>query len=560
MWKKKMLWKPRWIKEWKSSNVLKPVWRKFWGPVIIREWVPIPKPPPQWDASSVVPEQTPTTAGTAGPPPIEPPTPNLSYLPQPVPFNGYNYDPPKKPFDPYKAAGSLSSGSFGYQVPHLPVSNGFNSQAESYKGHSSYGGGADGSAYDLNPPVEAFNPQLSDYSRKPSTGSYSQNGNSYSGPPSPVPQVHTHPHPHHHHHHHHHHQVRFPTHDHGRDLTKFPPDWSSWKPLSPQTHPRSPSLAQAGSAVTVAVRSTTPEPIAAVTDHLQSLGFESTTNDFIQQAALVSEFHYSEPAPVGPSPLPDPAPKPSAAVPLRIPAQELPQTTTRTHIRQPPPAQEPPPTTTRSPVRQPPPPRPRGQTPPPRPNLPSPPRYQNAIPPQKYLKPIAPPFPPNGTKPSPPVQLQKLPDFKALPTASVEAFHFVEGLPSNQTLTKAALIGNINQTGLRHLAESNQILIITPKPPQKKVAPHIAKLAQAVVQEHIKKVQKLNASTTVQTTTERATTERTIPVTVPVTVVLPTTSNSIKKTLKAYLADEATAAKTTNVFIVTPVPQKATET
>lgn len=52
VWKKKTIWKPRWIKEWKSAKVMKPIWRKIWSPVLIKEWVPVPKPPPNWDAKS----------------------------------------------------------------------------------------------------------------------------------------------------------------------------------------------------------------------------------------------------------------------------------------------------------------------------------------------------------------------------------------------------------------------------------------------------------------------------------------------------------------------------
>lgn len=519
MWKKKMLWKPRWIKEWKSSNVLKPIWRKFWGPVIIREWVPIPKPPPQWQTTPVLPEPTPETSGTVISGLTQPPTPNLSYLPKPATFNGYSYDPPKRTYDKFKASGSVS-GSFGYQAPYLPVSNGFGSQAETYRGYSSYGSGAD--AYDLNPPVDAFNPLLSDYSRKPPTGNYVQNGHASS------PQPHAHPHPHFHHHHHHH-KVRFTPHSHNQDLTKFPPDWSSWKPLPPHLHRPPPSLAQASSAVSVvsATTSTTPRQGAPVTDRAPFPVSESA-DDIIQQAALVSEFHYSEPASTE-SPSTKPPPIPS-----------LP----------PVPEQEPSP---RNPVRQPPPAPVRG--PPARPSVTSPPRYQNAIPPQKYLKPSS-SFPSNGSKPPPPFQLHKLPDFKALPTSSVATFHFVEGLPSNQTLTRAALIGNINRTASGNVAESNEVSILTPKPRDQKVAPHIVKLAQAVAEEHIKKTQnqKLNSSVTVQTTTDSFTTEKT-----PVTVVLPTTSSAIRKTLKDYLNDEANAVQTGNIFIVTPVPQKTDE-
>lgn len=48
----KTIWQARWIKEWKTAKVVKPVWKKIWSPVEIREWVPIPKPPPDWKDST----------------------------------------------------------------------------------------------------------------------------------------------------------------------------------------------------------------------------------------------------------------------------------------------------------------------------------------------------------------------------------------------------------------------------------------------------------------------------------------------------------------------------
>lgn len=54
IWKKKTIWKARWVKEWKTAKVVKPVWKKVWSPVEIREWVPIPKPPPNWNDSSTL--------------------------------------------------------------------------------------------------------------------------------------------------------------------------------------------------------------------------------------------------------------------------------------------------------------------------------------------------------------------------------------------------------------------------------------------------------------------------------------------------------------------------
>ncbi|KAK6629217.1 hypothetical protein RUM43_003034 [Polyplax serrata] len=52
-WRKKTIWKPRWVKEWKSAKVMKPTWKKVWSPVLIQEWIPFPKPPPQkWKTKS----------------------------------------------------------------------------------------------------------------------------------------------------------------------------------------------------------------------------------------------------------------------------------------------------------------------------------------------------------------------------------------------------------------------------------------------------------------------------------------------------------------------------
>lgn len=50
VWRKQVVWKARWIKEWRQEKVWKPLWKKVWGPVEIKEWVPIPKPPPGWES------------------------------------------------------------------------------------------------------------------------------------------------------------------------------------------------------------------------------------------------------------------------------------------------------------------------------------------------------------------------------------------------------------------------------------------------------------------------------------------------------------------------------
>jgi len=53
VWRKQVVWKARWIKEWRQEKVWKPVWKKVWGPVEIKEWVPIPKPPPGWESKKL---------------------------------------------------------------------------------------------------------------------------------------------------------------------------------------------------------------------------------------------------------------------------------------------------------------------------------------------------------------------------------------------------------------------------------------------------------------------------------------------------------------------------
>ncbi|XP_033606838.1 uncharacterized protein LOC117282217 [Cryptotermes secundus] len=50
VWRTRTVWKARWLKEWRQEKVWKPLWKKVWGPVEIKEWVPIPKPPPGWES------------------------------------------------------------------------------------------------------------------------------------------------------------------------------------------------------------------------------------------------------------------------------------------------------------------------------------------------------------------------------------------------------------------------------------------------------------------------------------------------------------------------------
>ncbi|KAL0902351.1 hypothetical protein ABMA27_000245 [Loxostege sticticalis] len=47
-WKKKVVWRPRWVKTWQEKKVYVAVWKRMWGPAMLNEWVPIPKPPPGW--------------------------------------------------------------------------------------------------------------------------------------------------------------------------------------------------------------------------------------------------------------------------------------------------------------------------------------------------------------------------------------------------------------------------------------------------------------------------------------------------------------------------------
>ncbi|XP_029715034.1 histidine-rich glycoprotein-like [Aedes albopictus] len=47
-WKKSFIWKPRWVKSWHEKKIYVPVWKHVWGPVQMSEWVPIPRPPPNW--------------------------------------------------------------------------------------------------------------------------------------------------------------------------------------------------------------------------------------------------------------------------------------------------------------------------------------------------------------------------------------------------------------------------------------------------------------------------------------------------------------------------------
>ncbi|OWR46808.1 uncharacterized protein LOC133318698 [Danaus plexippus] len=47
-WKKKFIWRPRWVKTWQEKKIYIAVWKRMWGPAEIKEWVPVAKPPPGW--------------------------------------------------------------------------------------------------------------------------------------------------------------------------------------------------------------------------------------------------------------------------------------------------------------------------------------------------------------------------------------------------------------------------------------------------------------------------------------------------------------------------------
>ncbi|KAJ2954269.1 hypothetical protein O0L34_g2520 [Tuta absoluta] len=50
-WKKKFAWQPRWVKTWQEKKVYVAVWKRMWGPMVVKEWVPVPRPPPGWTKS-----------------------------------------------------------------------------------------------------------------------------------------------------------------------------------------------------------------------------------------------------------------------------------------------------------------------------------------------------------------------------------------------------------------------------------------------------------------------------------------------------------------------------
>ncbi|XP_044270015.1 uncharacterized protein LOC123014804 [Tribolium madens] len=48
VWQTKTQWKAHWVKHWETRKIWIPIWRKVWGPVEVKEWIPLPKPPPSW--------------------------------------------------------------------------------------------------------------------------------------------------------------------------------------------------------------------------------------------------------------------------------------------------------------------------------------------------------------------------------------------------------------------------------------------------------------------------------------------------------------------------------
>ncbi|XP_049885472.1 uncharacterized protein LOC126380248 [Pectinophora gossypiella] len=47
-WTKKFAWRPRWVKTWQEKKIYVAVWKRMWGPAVLKEWVPVPRPPPGW--------------------------------------------------------------------------------------------------------------------------------------------------------------------------------------------------------------------------------------------------------------------------------------------------------------------------------------------------------------------------------------------------------------------------------------------------------------------------------------------------------------------------------
>ncbi|GJQ65678.1 hypothetical protein Trydic_g15938, partial [Trypoxylus dichotomus] len=45
-WETKTKWKAYWVKSWIPRLIYVPVWKKIWGPINIKQWVPLPRPPP----------------------------------------------------------------------------------------------------------------------------------------------------------------------------------------------------------------------------------------------------------------------------------------------------------------------------------------------------------------------------------------------------------------------------------------------------------------------------------------------------------------------------------
>lgn len=107
IWRKKLIWKARWVKEWRSEKKWHPVWRKVWSPVEIREWLPLPRPPP--------PElQKPEHHEFPSHPPPDHAPPN--HLPENPPSS----PPPFRPINSYGAPVNTNPSTPLHPVPESP--------------------------------------------------------------------------------------------------------------------------------------------------------------------------------------------------------------------------------------------------------------------------------------------------------------------------------------------------------------------------------------------------------------------------------------------------------
>lgn len=108
IWRKKLIWKARWVKEWRSEKKWHPVWRKIWSPVEIREWLPLPRPPPpdlHKPELSHPPQEFPS----------HPPENHLPENPQPPAT-----PPPFRPINSYGAPVNSNPSTLLHPVPDSP--------------------------------------------------------------------------------------------------------------------------------------------------------------------------------------------------------------------------------------------------------------------------------------------------------------------------------------------------------------------------------------------------------------------------------------------------------